>query len=123
MAQDNSAIEERLRTVYANADLSDFASLLADDVRWGDDTHPNRCRSRDDVLRTFATWMDAGVTAELVRTESGPGGVLCFLHVNWADRADRARGVDFIHAFLVRDGLVSEIRRYDAAKSAREAIQ
>jgi hypothetical protein len=116
------ALAEQISAAYRSADLTAFGSLLADDVRWGDDDHPNRCRSRGDVLRTFAGWMDSGVTADLVDVTTGPLGVACRLHVTWVDPQDRQRGVDFFHVFMVSDGLVREIRRYDDKRSAESAI-
>ena len=122
MTDDNASLAERIRVAYGAADLADFANVLAPDVRWGDDDHPNRCRSRDDVLRTFSQWVDSGVTADVTGVESGPSGVMCRLHVNWRDPKDRVRGIDFIHVFLVRDGLIQEICRYDDLADARRAI-
>lgn len=116
-------LADRIRAVYQAADLEAFGRLLAEDVRWGDDDHPNRCRGRADVLNTFERGMDSGVTAEIVETRSGPGGVLCRLRVNRADPADRPRGIDFVHVFLIRDGLISEIRRYDDMPNAVAAIE
>jgi hypothetical protein len=54
--------------------------------------------------------------------DTGPGGVALSLAVTWPDPADRDRGEKFLHVFLVRDGEVREIRRYDDAASARAAI-
>jgi hypothetical protein len=119
---DMLAMAEQVRAAYVGADLSAFAALLADDARWGGDDHPNRCRSRDDVLRTFSGWITSGVTADVVGIDIGPSGISCRIHVNWIDPSDRARGVDLFHVFLVRDGLIVEIRRYDDAKSAAKAI-
>lgn len=113
---------DRIRAAYEHADLDGFAGLLADDVRWGDDDHPNKCRTRDDVLRTFSQWVGSGVTADVIGLESGPYGVACQLRVKWVDPTDKARGVRFWHVLIVRDGLIAEIRRYDDARSAREAI-
>ena len=115
-------LADRIRTVCQDADLDAFGALLADDVRWGDDAHRNRCRGRADVLNTFAGWRDSGVTAEVLDARSGPNGVLCRLRVHWTDPADRPRGVDFVHVFLTRDGQITEIRRHDDVPSAVEAI-
>src|SRR5437763_628213 len=115
-------LAETIRAAYTQADLAQFGDLLADDVRWGDDDHPNRCRTREDVLRTFATWIGEGVTAEVIDVESGPFGVSCRLRVRWSKQADRARVVDFFHVLLIRDGLIREIRRFDDAESATRAI-
>jgi ketosteroid isomerase-like protein len=119
---DHGDLAERISAAYSATDLAAFGDLLADDVRWGDDDHPNRCHNRDDVLRTFSSWITSGVTAKVLGVETGPDGVLCRLHVEWTDPRDRARGANFIHVFMVRDERVSEIRRYDDVKSAAEAV-
>lgn len=115
-------LAERIGAAYGQADLDAFGALLADDVRWGDDDLPRRCRGRADVLRTFAQLLGSGVSADVVGVESGPLGVLCRLRVRWPDPADRARGTEFLHVLMVRDGRITEIRRYDDARSATEAI-
>lgn len=119
----HETLADRIRAAYDGASLEAFGRLLAEDARWGDDDHPNRCRGRADVLSTFEGWLGSGVTAEVLDTRSGPSGVLCRLHVNWTDPADRPRGVEFVHVFLVHDGLITEIRRYDDMPSAAAAIE
>jgi hypothetical protein len=120
---EQGALAQQVRSAYQGADLETFGALLADNVRWGDDDHPYRCRSRDEVLRTFADWVGPGrVTADVIGVDSGPFGVLCRLHVNWVNPKDRARGTDFIHVLMTRDGLVTEIRRYDDLESATTVI-
>jgi ketosteroid isomerase-like protein len=115
-------LADRIRAAYEGADLAAFGALLAEDARWGDDDHPHRCRSRADVLGTFERWLGSGVTAQVLGVESGSDGVLCRLHVNWTDPDDRPRGTDFVHVFLIHDGLITELRRYDDLASAAEAI-
>jgi len=44
------------------------------------------------------------------------------LHVDWPDRSDRRRREGFFHLYLVRDGQIAEIRRYDDRDSAIEAL-
>lgn len=112
----------RITAAYSTVDLAGFAALLADDVRWGDDGYPRACRNRDDVMRTFGELASTGVRADVVEVHTGPRGVACRLHVNWPDPADSNRGTDFFHVFMLRDGMIGEIRRYDDSASAREAI-
>jgi hypothetical protein len=107
---------------YQAADVGGLSDLLKPDVRWGDDHHPNRCRSRDDVVRTFSGWLGKGVSADVLDTETGSFGVALRLHVNWTDPNDRARGTEFFHVFMVRDEQITEIRRYNDARSAKKAI-
>jgi hypothetical protein len=121
---DHAAVAERIRTAYSAADLDGFGQLLASDVRWGDDYHPNRCRSRQDVLSTFQRWIGGGVAAEVLGVDSGPHGVMARLHINWTDPDDKPRGTEIFHVFMTgTDGLVTEIRRYDDARSAKKAIR
>lgn len=116
-------LEARLRACLATRDLAGFGTLLADDVRWGDDTHPRRCRGRAQVVARFAELMSSGVTADVVETATGPAGVMCRMHVHWPEPADRRRGVEFFHLYLVdAAGRVGELRRYNDERSAREAL-
>jgi hypothetical protein len=115
-------LAEKITAAYSTVDLAGFGALLADDVRWGDDGYPRACRNREDVMRTFGEFASSGVRADVVEVHTGPRGVACRLHVNWPERSDRGRGVDFFHVFMLRQGLVGEIRRYDDADSARAAI-
>lgn len=115
------AISAQISAAYERADLDGFGRLLADDVRWGEN-HPNECRNRDDVLRTFTGWVGSGVTATVTDLDTGPQGVAVKLQVAWVDPNDEARGQSFWHVLTVRDGLITEIRRYNDAKSARKAI-
>jgi|SRR3954447_9719150 len=115
------AMDAQVRAAYEHADLDGFSGLLAEDVRWGEN-HPNECRNRDDVLRTFAGWVCAGVTASVTELATGPQGIAVKLQVAWVDPNDRDRGQSFWHVLTVREGLITEIRRYNDAKSARKAI-
>jgi len=115
-------IADRIRTAYETADVGSLSDLLKPDVRWGDDEHPNRCRNRDDVMRTFSGWLGKGVSAEVLDTETGAFGVALRLHVNWTDPTDRARGTEFFHVFIIRDEQIAEIRRYNDSRSAKKAI-
>jgi ketosteroid isomerase-like protein len=113
---------EQLREAIAGRDLQSFGGLLADDVRWGDDDNPRRCRSRADVLATFGRLLDEGVGAEITELTEGRYGVLCGLEVEWAAGTDRPGGRRLFHTYLVRDGKIAEIRRYDDRPSAAEAV-
>ncbi len=115
-------IAEQLRAAISTRDVTAFGRLLADDVRWGDDDHPRKCRSRADVLATFTGLVTTGVDADIIEMTTGTGGIVCRLRVHWPNPEDRRRGTAFFHAYLVRDGRISEIRRYDDRRSALEAI-
>lgn len=115
-------VAAQLRAAYEQRDLAVLRPLLADDVRWGSDDHPNRCRRPEDVLRTFTRGLNAGATADVIDVGTGPAGVAVRLRVHWPDVQDRARGEEFFHVFLLRDGLIAEIRRYDDRESAQAAL-
>src|SRR5579875_433935 len=97
-------VAARLRTAYERRDLAGLRPLLADDVRWGSDDHPNRCRNPDDVLRTFARGLNAGASADVLAVHTAPAGVAVQVRVHWPDPGDLARGEEFFHVFLLRDG-------------------
>jgi len=117
---DGGSLAERLRRAYRDKSLDQLAPLLADDVRWGDDDNPRRCRSRADVLATFSGAMADGVGGRITEVATGSEGVLCGLAVRWPDGDDRPDRSLF-HVYVVRDGLISEIRPYDDRASAAEA--
>lgn len=118
----SSALLERVRTAITTRDLVAFGSLLADDVRWGDDDHPRACRNRAQVLATFSRILGEGAEAEIVEITEGPRGVLCALEVHWPEAAERPGDRRLFHTYLQRDGRISEIRRYDDRASAAEAV-
>jgi len=110
-----------LRLLYESRAPERLAPLLAEDVRWGDDDHPRRCRGRHDVLRTLTTGAAAGAEAELHSLDVGEAGVLCELTVRWPPGSGRPEAVRLFHVFVLRGGLIAEIRRYDDRASAAEA--
>jgi SnoaL-like domain len=114
-------IAGQLRSAFVNKDLATLARLLAEDARWGDDDHPNKCRSRSDVIATFDRLLGEGVEGEVVDTVVGPNGVAVLLHVQWPNPGE-GRGVNFYQAYLVHDGLVTEIQRHDDRRSAVAAL-
>lgn len=121
MAIDDGPIAEGLRRAYETRDLSLLAALLADDVRWGDVNHPRGCRTRGDVLATFGALMADGVDGEIAELVEGDNGLLCRLEVHWPDPTARPDDRELFHKYLVRDGLIAEIQRYDDRPSAAHA--
>jgi ketosteroid isomerase-like protein len=115
----SAAVAARLRRAYESRDLDSFSALLAEDVRWGDDAHPHRCRNRRDVLRTYRRVMGEGVDAEITEMREGAGGILCGLRVRWDDAT-----VDptMYHVYLLRGDRIAEIRRYDDRPHAARAV-
>jgi ketosteroid isomerase-like protein len=117
-----SALLEQVRTALATRDLDAFGSLLADDVRWGDDQAPRACRNRIQVLETFSRIMYEGAQAEIAELTEGPRGVLCELEVRWPEGVHRPGDRRLYHTYLVSDGRITEIRRYDDRASAAAAV-
>jgi hypothetical protein len=111
----------QLQSAFASKDLGTLGQLLAPDARWGDDDHPNRCRSRADVVATFNRLLGEGVEGTVTEAVVGPHGVAALLHVAWPNPGE-GRSVDFYHSYLVANGLVVEIQRHDDRRSALAAI-
>lgn len=110
-----------LQSAFANRDLDALGRLLAVDARWGDDDHPNRCRSRADVVSTFERLLGQGVEGSVTESVTGPEGVAVKLHVRWPDPGE-GRRVDFWQSYIVSDGVVTEIQRHDDRRSAIAAV-
>jgi SnoaL-like domain len=114
-------IADQISTAFATKNLDALGRLLADDARWGDDDHPNKCRSRSDVIATFDRLLGEGVDGEVTEAILGPNGVAVLLRVRWPNPGE-GRGVNFYQAYLVSDGLVTEIQRHDDRRSAIAAL-
>jgi hypothetical protein len=114
-------IADELEAAFATGDLARLGPLLAEDARWGDDDASTVCRGRADVVETFARLLADGVTAEVTERVVGAHGVAIRLHVHWPDAA-AGRGINFFQAYVVRDGLVTEIQRHDDRAAALAAI-
>jgi uncharacterized protein len=115
-------IAGELERAFATRDLEALGNLLADDARWGDDDASNKCRNRQQVVATFARLLDEGAEGGVDEIVVGPNGVLCKLHVDWPDAASRSGREGFYHLYVVRDGKIVEIRRYDDRESAAAAL-
>jgi hypothetical protein len=73
------------------------------------------------VIGTFDRLLGEGVEGEVTETIVGSGGVAVRLHVEWPNPGE-GRGVNFYQAYLVRDGVVTEIQRHDDRRSAVAAV-
>lgn len=112
-----------LRAAAETHELSGIESLLAEDVRWGDDDgDPRTCHSRGDVLAMLAKGIAAGGTATVTELLAGPSGVLCGLLVRWPAGSGRLTERQRYQAYLVRDGRIVEIRPHDDRASAAEDV-
>jgi predicted nucleic acid-binding Zn-ribbon protein len=114
-------IADQLRAAFAHKDLDALGRLLAHDARWGDDDQPNKCRSRSDVVSTFDRLLGEGVDGEVTDTIVGPNGVAVLLRVEWPNPGE-GRGVNFYQAYVVHDGVITEIQRHDDRRSAAAAV-
>jgi hypothetical protein len=119
MAEPMQVSAARIRTAFNARDMDAFGRLLTEDARWGDDDAVNKCRSRSDVVATFQRLLTEGVDGEIVEAIVRSTGVVFRLSVVWRDgHVDDA----FFHVYLISDGLITEIRRYDDADSALEVV-
>jgi ketosteroid isomerase-like protein len=117
-SSDPTAVADGLRRAFDERDLAGLGALLAEDVRWGDDRHPNRCRGPADVVDRFAAQLAAGVDGGVVELWPGPAAVVA--HLRWrAPGDDGAREV--FQVYRVTAGRVSAIEAYGDAASARAA--
>ncbi|MDA8264617.1 MAG: nuclear transport factor 2 family protein [Actinomycetota bacterium] len=117
---DTHDLAERVRTALETRDLEALGTLLSDDVRWGDDDHPRRCRSRSDVLATFRRLMDEGVQADITELVAGANGLLCGLAVKLPGPGHPSERRLF-HVYLVRDSRIVEIQPHDDRMAATTA--
>ena len=117
----DSSLEEQIRDAFVNHDLSAFESLLADNVRWGDDDNPRRCRGPSEVMANFSRMMSAGVDADITELSSGTRGILCGLRVRWPEGMERRGDVDLYQVYRIVDGRITEIQRFNDIESARES--
>jgi len=111
-----------LRAAFETGDLTSFGALLADDVWWGDDDRPPRCRGRSDVLATFSRLVGQGVQTTVSDIAVGPFGLVAIVQARWVDTRDTRKESALYHEYLIRGGLVTQISRYEALDAALEAI-
>lgn len=114
-------LAEKVRQALTAHDLDAFGSLLSDDVTWGDVGHPRGCRNRSDVLATFGQLLNKGVDGRITELKTGTAGILCGLTVEWPEGDPRASdSSSLFHVYMVRDGQIYQIRRFDDREFAAE---
>lgn len=111
-AHDTDRLTDQVRTALETRDLDAFGALLSEDVRWGDDDHPRRCRNRSDVLATFRRLMDEGAEADITELVAGTAGLLCGLVVKLSGAGHPSERRLF-HVYLVGDDRIIEIQPYE----------
>ena len=118
------ALASRLRTAFNARDIDVLRSLLAEDATWGEDPEGESfCHDRNDIIRHLKQLLDEGVQATIVETTTGPHGIAVRLNVDWPDPEDQRSELQTIHqAYMVTDGVVTEIHGYDDQDAALAAI-
>jgi hypothetical protein len=115
------SIANRLRGALTSRDLEAFGALLSDDVQWGDDNHPNKCRNRADVLATVTRALLTGVDGTLIELQAGTKGIFCQYDVSRPAGDLRAGERSLFHVYLVRDNHIYLIRSFDDRAPAAKA--
>jgi hypothetical protein len=73
------------------------------------------------VLATFRAGIESGASGRVGECVDGDDGVLCELLIDWPLDAGRDDDAQVYQVYVVRGGLVCEIRRYDDRASAAAA--
>ena len=115
-----SELADQVRSAFLTRDVTVFGSLLADDCVWGDPGHPRGCRNSAEVIATFTRLLNEVAGAEVTEVTPGSKGILCGLHVQWPEGVDRPEDRELFHTYLVADGKIQEIRRFDDRSWAAE---
>jgi hypothetical protein len=120
----DESMARQLRTAFNARDIDALCSLVAEDATWGDDPDgASFCRSRDDIIRRLKQLLAAGVQATIVETRTGPHGIAARVEVRWPKAEDvRPDRISYAQAYVVREGLVTEIHGHDDMDSALAAV-
>ncbi|GEM_PF-1861938 len=115
---ENLGLAALVRKALTTLDLDAFGALLHDNVRWGTDDHPRRCRSRSEVLATLRRAVDDGARAEVTEVTGGSTGLLCGFVVHWPASGGPARRRRLFHVYVVHEGRIAEIKPFTDRASA-----
>ena len=120
----DEALALRLETAFNARDINALRSLLAEGATWGEDPEgESYCHDRNDVIRHVKQLLDQGVQATIVETTTGPRGIAVRLHVDWPTAKDQRPELQTVHqAYMVTDGLITEIHGRDDEESALAAV-
>ncbi|MFD1077377.1 nuclear transport factor 2 family protein [Longispora fulva] len=117
-----SQVAAQLKTVFAGDDLDLMATLLAPDVRWGDDEDTDTtCHDRAAVLDFYRALHARGVTARVAETVTGPDVVVARLDIDWPGPEADERPRNEYQVFSLTGGLVTDIRGYPDRAAALAA--
>ena len=117
-------LAERLQRAFNARDIDTLRSLLAEAATWGEDPEGESfCHDRNDVIAHVKQLLDDGVRATIVETTTGPRGIAVRVHVDWPAPEDQRPELQTVHqAYMVTDGLVTEIHGHDDHDSAVATI-
>jgi hypothetical protein len=117
-----SEVADQIRLAFAGPDLELLAPLLHPKVRWGAGPQPRACRSRADVLVTFARLLGDGVSGEVIDLQVLPGGVVAHLRVRWPEPQPEDARLEVFQSYRVVEGLVIEIEGHEDQQAAAHAL-
>jgi SnoaL-like domain len=114
----------RVRNFLNARDVEALRALIAEDAQWGEGgpDDARTCHNRNEIIATYKRLLDQGVRGTVTETTTGPGGVACFIEVEWPDDAPNRRGPTLYQVFLVTDGLITRIQGHDDRELALAAI-
>jgi hypothetical protein len=119
----NEDLATQLRTVFNDRDIDALRPLLATGATWGDDPGSESfCHDRDGILRRLKMLLAAGVRPTIVETTTGQRGIAARIEVEWPNAEAPQGRITYAQAYLVDDGLVTEIHGYDDIDSAVAAV-
>lgn len=108
----NDRLAKQIYRSFEMRDVEAFGALLADDVRWGDDLNPKKCRGRQDVVATFQRLLDNGIDGKIIYAISTPNGVVCKLEVNsQIEAGEHFRRL--YHFYQITKGMITEIMPFE----------
>jgi hypothetical protein len=119
----DEGLATRLQRAFNARDIDTLRSLLAEDASWGEDPDGETfCQGRNDIIRRLKQLLAAGVQARIEETTTGPRGIAVRLHVDWPEAGDQPELQTVYQAYMVTDGLLTEIHGHDDEESALAAI-
>lgn len=118
----NNKVAKQLFTALENRDLNAFGKLLAEDVRWGDDSNPKKCRSREEAITTFKRLLDQGVDGEIESITATPNGILCKFKVKTPNENDNTFRTLY-HLYKTTGDAISEILPFESRSEAELAAE
>jgi ketosteroid isomerase-like protein len=117
MAKNEDVIKSAY-AAFANGDIPGLLDLLADDVEWSSPTtlpHGGQFHGKDGALKFFegigGVWESLTVTPDSVGG-AGPDLVLSVVSASGTRRAGGPASYGAMHAFVVRDGKVTNFREF-----------